>query len=127
MSTPRTPERSRAILVSLDIGRAQSEDRADEAARLIESAGAKVVETIRGRRDRPDAKTYAGSGKVEEILVAVQEHKAQVVVFDQSLSAAQVRNLETALAEGGSAVPVTSTMESSALLITASVMGSTFM
>ena len=106
MSTPRTPERSRAILVSLDIGRAQSEDRADEAARLIESAGAKVVETIRGRRDRPDAKTYAGSGKVEEILVAVQEHKAQVVVFDQSLSAAQVRNLETALAEGGSAVRV---------------------
>ena len=106
MSTPRTPERSRAILVSLDIGRAQSEDRADEAARLIESAGAKVVETIRGRRDRPDAKTYAGSGKVQEILVAVQEHKAQVVVFDQSLSAAQVRNLETALAEGGSAARV---------------------
>ena len=106
MSTPRTPERSRAILVSLDIGRAQSEDRADEAARLIESAGAKVVETIRGRRDRPDAKTYAGSGKVQEILVAVQEHKAQVVVFDQSLSAGQVRNLEAALAEGGSAARV---------------------
>ena len=106
MSTPRTPERTRAILVSLDIGRAQSEDRAAEATRLIESAGAKVVETIRGRRDRPDAKTYAGSGKVEEIVVAVQEHKAKVVVFDQSLSAAQVRNLETALAEGGSAARV---------------------
>jgi GTP-binding protein HflX len=106
LSTPRTPERTRAILVSLDIGRAQSEDRADEAARLIESAGAQVVETIRGRRDRPDAKTYAGSGKVEEIQVAVLEHKAKVVVFDQSLSAGQVRNLEAALAEGGAAVRV---------------------
>ena len=76
MSTPRTPERTRAVLVSLDIGRAQPEGRADEATRLIESAGAQVVETIRGRRERPDAKTFAGSGKVEEIHVAVVEHSA---------------------------------------------------
>jgi GTPase len=106
LSTPRTPERTRAILVSLDIGRAQPEDRAGEAARLIESAGAAVVETIRGRRERPDAKTFAGTGKVEEIHVAVVEHSAQVVVFDQALSAAQVRNLEQALSEGGSPVRV---------------------
>ena len=100
MSTPRTPERPRAILVSLDIGKAASEERADEAARLIESAGASVSEVIRGRRDRPDARTFAGSGKVEQIQAAVLLHKADVVVFDQPLSAAQVRNLETALAEG---------------------------
>jgi len=106
LSTPRTPERTRAILVSLDIGRVQPEDRADEAARLIESAGAQVVETIRGRRDRPDAKTFAGSGKVEEIHVAVVEHAAEVVIFDQSLSAAQVRNLEKMLSDGGAEVRV---------------------
>jgi GTP-binding protein HflX len=106
LSTPRTPERPRAILVSLDIGRAQPEDRAEEAARLVESAGAAVVETIRGRRDRPDAKTFAGSGKVEEIHVAVREHGAEIVVFDQQLSAAQIRNLESALSNGGPGVQV---------------------
>jgi GTP-binding protein HflX len=106
LSTPRIPERVRAILVSLDIGRAQAEDRAEEAVRLVQSAGAEVVETIRGRRDRPDAKTFAGSGKVEEVHVAVREHGAEIVVFDQQLSAAQIRNLELALSEGGPGVQV---------------------
>jgi GTP-binding protein HflX len=106
LSTPRIPERPRAILVSLDIGRAQPEDRAEEAARLVESAGAEVVETIRGRRDRPDARTFAGSGKVEEIDVAVREHGAEIVVFDQPLSAAQIRNLELALSNGSPGVQV---------------------
>jgi GTP-binding protein HflX len=101
LSTPRTPERSRAVLVSLDIGKAQPDDRAEEAVRLVDSAGAKVVEVIRGRRDRPDAKTFAGSGKVVEIADAVRLHGAEIVVFDQALSAAQVRNLEQALANGG--------------------------
>ena len=72
----------------------------------MESAGAEVVETIRGRRDRPDSKTFAGSGKVEEIHVAVREHGAEIVVFDQQLSAAQIRNLELALSEGGPGVQV---------------------
>jgi GTP-binding protein HflX len=106
LSTRKTPERARAILVSVDIGRARGAERADEAARLIESAGAKVVEVIRARRDRPDAKSFVGSGKVDEIRVAVLEHDADTVVFDHALSAAQVRNLERALAEGGSGVQV---------------------
>ena len=101
MSTPRTPERTRAVLVSLDIGKPQPDDRAEEAVRLVDSAGANVVEVIRGRRDRPDAKTFAGSGKVVEIADAVRLHGAEIVVFDQALSAAQVRNLEQALANGG--------------------------
>jgi GTP-binding protein HflX len=98
LSIPRNPERPRAILVSLDIGRAHDGERAEEATRLVESAGADVVETIRGRRDRPDSKTFAGSGKVEEIAAAVRIHEAHFVVFDQALSAAQVRNLERAIA-----------------------------
>jgi GTP-binding protein HflX len=106
LSTPRTPERPRAILVSLDIGKAQSRDRAEEAARLVESAGARVVETIRGRRDRPDAKTFAGSGKVEEIRAAVQQHRAEIVVFDRELGAAQIRNLEASISEGGEGIQV---------------------
>jgi GTP-binding protein HflX len=75
-------------------------DRAEEAARLVETAGADVLEVIRGKRDRPDPKTYAGSGKVDEIRLAVGEHRADIVVFDEQLSAAQVRNLEQALSEG---------------------------
>ena len=78
--------------VTLDIGKASRDgDRADEATRLVNSAGAEVVEVIRGRRDRPDAATFAGSGKVEEIKLAILEHRADFVVFDQQLSAAQIR------------------------------------
>ena len=107
MSIRRNPERSRAILVTLDIGRASRDgDRAEEATRLVQSAGAQVVEVIRGRRDRPDAATYAGSGKVQEIRTAMQLHRSDIVVFDDQLSASQVRNLERALAEGSSGVRV---------------------
>ncbi|QJR15697.1 GTPase HflX [Usitatibacter palustris] len=94
----------------LDIGRAaaagRASDREQEAARLVESAGADVVEVLRGRRDRPDSKTFAGTGKIEEIGDAVRLHGAHTVVFDHALSASQVRNVERALAEGGQAVRV---------------------
>jgi GTP-binding protein HflX len=83
LSTRRIPERPRAVLVSLDIGASRDSERAEEAARLVQSAGVEVKEVIRGRRDRPDAKTFAGAGKVEEIHVAVREHGADLVVFDQ--------------------------------------------
>jgi GTPase len=106
LSTRKTPERPRAILVSLDIGPKDDGERAAEAARLVDSAGAEVRELIRGRRDRPDAKTFAGSGKVQEIQDATRLHDAQVVVFDRELSAAQVRNLERALSDGGPEVLV---------------------
>jgi len=107
LSIRRNPERSRAVLVTLDIGKASRDgDRADEATRLVNSAGAEVVEVIRGRRDRPDAATFAGSGKVEEIKRAILEHRADFVVFDQQLSAAQIRNLERALSDGAAAVQV---------------------
>jgi GTP-binding protein HflX len=72
----------------------------------VESAGAAVVEVIRGRRDRPDAATFAGSGKVEEIKQAMLEHRADTVVFDDQLSASQVRNLERVLSEGRSGVRI---------------------
>jgi GTP-binding protein HflX len=106
LSTRKSPERTRAILVSLDIGAKDDGERAAEAARLVDSAGAQVAEVIRGRRDRPDAKTFAGSGKVEEIRTAARLHGAEVVVFDRELSAAQVRNLERELSEGGKEVQV---------------------
>jgi GTP-binding protein HflX len=107
LSIRKTPERPRAVLVSLDIGRAsRTGERAEEAARLVESAGSRVVEVIRGRRDRPDASTFAGKGKVEEIGMALLEHNSDIVVFDRQLSPAQVRNLERALIEKVPAIRV---------------------
>ncbi len=90
----------------LEIGKRGAPDRAEEAASLTESAGAVVCEVITGRRDRPDAATYAGSGKVEEIVAACRLHDARNVVFDHALTAVQVRNLERALSEGGPPVQV---------------------
>jgi len=107
LSIRKNPERSRAVLVSLDIGRASATDeRAEEAARLVDSAGAAVVEVIRGRRDRPDAATFAGKGKVEEIRDALVAHESDIVVFDRQLTAAQVRNLERALIDNVPAIRV---------------------
>ena len=92
--------------MSLHSGAREVGERAEEAARLVETAGASVAQVIRGRRDRPDPKTYAGSGKVDEIREAVREHGATTVVFDRQLSPVQIRNLEQALAEGGAPVRV---------------------
>jgi GTPase len=64
------------------------------------------METIRGRRDRPDAKTFAGSGKVTQIGDALRLHGANVVVFDRDLSPGQLRNLERELSTDGLEVRV---------------------
>jgi GTP-binding protein HflX len=99
-------ERERAILVCLEVGRGAPGDRAEEATSLVESAGAQVACVIAGHRNRPDAATFAGSGKVEEIQRATREHRAGSVVFDHALTAVQIRNLESALSEGGAPVRV---------------------
>jgi GTP-binding protein HflX len=98
--------RERAVIVCLEIGRSGARDRPEEASSLVESAGADVAAVVTGRRDRPDAATFAGSGKVEEIQSVARLHDASTVVFDNALTAAQIRNLEKALSEGGRAVKV---------------------
>ena len=65
-----------------------------------------MCEVVTGKRDRPDAATYAGSGKVEELKDVCRLHDARSVVFDNALTAAQIRNLEKALSEGGKSVRV---------------------
>jgi GTPase len=65
--------------------------------RLVESAGVVRHRVVGGRRSRPDAKLYAGSGKVGEMLRAADELNAAFVVFNHALSPAQQRNLEKAL------------------------------
>ena len=62
--------------------------------RLVQSAGVLRFRVVKGKRSKPDARLYAGSGKVEEILRAAEELNAMYVVFNHALSPAQERNLE---------------------------------
>ena len=66
-----------------------------ELARLVDTAGGVVLETVRQKRSQPHPQTAIGAGKVEEIALAAQTIGANLIVFDRDLSPAQVRNLET--------------------------------
>jgi len=84
----------RAVLVGVDFGNAGFDASLDELALLAESAGDQVVERVVCRRKAPDAALFVGSGKADEIKALVLGHRAEAVLFDQALSAAQQRNLE---------------------------------
>ena len=85
-----------AVIVCLDFGDADYEERVEEVVRLVESAGVTRHRVLRGRRSRPDPKFYAGSGKVEEMDRAAAELNAAFIVFNHELSPAQQRNVERA-------------------------------
>lgn len=87
----------RALLVVLDLGDGTPAERLAELEALAISAGATVVGTITGRRKRPDAALFAGSGKVAEIAARRVETDSDLVIFDHPLSGAQQRNLERAV------------------------------
>ena len=73
----------------------QFADSLAELERLVDTAGGEVIQTMQQKRDRPHPQTVVGSGKVQEIALTVQTLGVNLVVFDQDLSPAQVRNLET--------------------------------
>lgn len=87
----------RAVLVCLNFGEVDFQDSVDECIELARSAGAEVLEIIRGRRDRPDPALFVGKGKAEEIASLVEESSANVVIFNHALTPAQERNIERAL------------------------------
>lgn len=72
-------------------------DPLEELAGLAETAGSIVVGGTTQRRARPDSATFIGSGKVLELVELIKFHAVDVIVFDNDLSAAQVRNLEQTL------------------------------
>jgi GTP-binding protein HflX len=71
-----------------------AEESLAELRTLAESAGAKVVGEILQRRDRPDAATLIGAGKLEEIAGAAASMNADLLLFDHDLTASQQRNIE---------------------------------
>ena len=87
----------RAVLVQLDFGNGNPAADLAELKELARSAGADIRAVVTGRRQRPDAALFAGSGKVEEIALKCRESDADLVIFNHPLSGAQERNLEKAL------------------------------
>lgn len=80
----------------MTLGNAPAPDL-EELSALAVSAGAQVVATITGKRDRPDPALFVGSGKCDEIAFRCQECAAQLVIFDHALTPGQQRNLSRAL------------------------------
>ena len=76
------------------VPRSVSEEHLDELERLVESAGGEVVARVVKERASPDPATYVGRGAVEEIGAIASDERAELVVFDDELTPAQVRNLE---------------------------------
>lgn len=93
-------DRDRVVIVGLQTGDLDDSAfgaRIEEVARLVDTAGGEVLETLSQKRSSLHPQTVIGSGKIEEIALRVQTLGASLVVCDRDLSPAQVRNLENQL------------------------------
>ena len=89
----------KAVLAALHLPEMEI-DEADplgELRALAETAGAEVVGEILQKKQRPEAGTFIGSGKVEEIKRLCEATGARVVIFDNDLSPAQITNIQEAV------------------------------
>lgn len=89
----------RAILVGFcDTGSGENitetENSVQELGLLAKTAGAKVVGTIVQQKHKIDSRTYIGSGKLDEIVSALDTLDANLIIFDDELSGSQIRNVE---------------------------------
>jgi GTP-binding protein HflX len=83
-----------ALLVGVDFGFPHFDAELDELSQLALTAGLKPVAKMTCKRKAPDAALFVGSGKADEIKFMAEQMGAKEVLFDQSLSPAQQRNLE---------------------------------
>ncbi len=87
-----------AILVGVELpDQNAARDNLDELAGLVQTAGAEVVGRLTQRRQAPDVTTYLGKGKLEQLELMIRATDADVVIFDNNLAPAQIRNLEREL------------------------------
>ena len=89
-----------AVLVGLitpEQGDRQVKEYLDELAFLADTAGAKAVKKFTQKMDYPNQTTFVGKGKLQEIKEYVVEHEIGLVIFDDELSAKQLRNIEKEL------------------------------
>jgi len=83
-----------ALLVGVDFGLPHFDGELDELGQLALTAGLKPVAKLTCKRKAPDAALFVGSGKADEIKFMAEQMGAKEILFDQSLSPAQQRNLE---------------------------------
>src|SRR5688572_16413390 len=93
-----TPERAALVgLVSGSARRVDADSSLDELAGLADAAGAVVVLRMLQERPKPDPATFIGSGKLTGLAATCAELDVDVVIFDNELSPAQLRQLEAKL------------------------------
>lgn len=91
----QTAERAVLVGISRKSGRRRLEEESlRELGELARSAGAVVVGTFIQEREHPDPAYLIGAGKLSSIGEAISEHQADLVIFDEELTSAQLRNLE---------------------------------
>ncbi len=93
-------EKEKAILVGLSCpvfkpGEAANEATLAELEALVETAGGEPVASVLQNRPAPDARTFIGEGKCEEIRALADAHEAALIIFDNELSPSQMHNLES--------------------------------
>lgn len=94
--------KSKAILVSIvtDGDSDEAEISLQELARLLDTAGGEVFATVVQNKSTPDPRTLIGKGKVAEISELCENNDVKLVIFDEELSPAQIRNLEEDIGNG---------------------------
>ncbi len=86
--------RANTILVGVDLGLPHFDGELEELGLLAQTAGMQPVARVTCKRRAPDAALFIGSGKADEIKLLAAQVGATEVLFDQSLSPGQQRNLE---------------------------------
>ncbi len=97
MELHSTQKTERAIVVGLvtnKVSRYQVREYLEELIRLADTAGVQVLHKITQERDGVEPATYLGKGKIAEIGQLAEQEKIEMVIFDDDLSAMQIRNLE---------------------------------
>ena len=90
----QSAEIRRALIVCVDFHSDNSGDAHAEFRELVESSGLSIVASMVAPRHSADPRYFVGKGKVDEIKKLAAGHNADVVIFNQTLSPAQERNLE---------------------------------
>ncbi|MGB0177827.1 MAG: GTPase HflX [Owenweeksia sp.] len=92
--------REKTVLIGA-INQFQSEEKVDEyldeLAFLADTAGADSVKRFTQKLDKPNPKTFLGSGKISEIASYIKEHSIDMAIFDDELSPSQLKNVEKIL------------------------------
>lgn len=83
-----------ALIVGVDSGDFDCEESLSELAELAKTAGAEVQAKVTQKREKPDAATYIGRGRLEEIKDFCRDNETDLLIFDTELTPSQQRNIE---------------------------------